>query len=120
MQTHPALRVMIAMQDHIATQGVERLLQKTSNLTILRASSIDESTVMQETEQAQPEVLILDNSDALHGPLQLIGLLEMHPGMRIVVVSLEDNHAWLYERHDIELQTESDFLNVIHGSNVLL
>src|SRR5260221_12643990 len=116
IQSQRTLSIMIAMQDHIAAEGVASLLKTNGEITVTRVPSDDDIAILQATEQAQPTVLILDDGGAPHRTLQLMARLKLNPGMRILLVSLEDNHAQLYERHDINLQTEADFLMAIHGS----
>lgn len=110
-------RILILDKEHLLGAGVESLLSQEENITIMGLAtdfSIDQNQYLkQEIEQFRPDVVILNN-DLLKVYFNLlVGLINLYPEMKFIVVNPLDNRLHVYEKREITIACSDDLVSII-------
>jgi DNA-binding NarL/FixJ family response regulator len=123
-------RVFIVGDKSLFDEGLSNLLTFETNLLISGSGYNDESTFLRDVAQAQPHVVILNESAPLN-PARLLDLLISIPslaGWRVIIVRLNNNTIDVYDspyrsllrklhkRWQFNLTNRDDLIAVVKGA----
>ena len=106
-------RVLVIYSDHLLAAGVESLLTRQGNLTVMSASIHRRNLLTREIERFQPDVVVLDESLQFTDFPQLLELLKDYPKLRVIVVDTVDNIMHIYDKHQIAVTHGNDLVSAI-------
>jgi hypothetical protein len=105
--------VLIAVQSQVLAAGVESLLTSVAGLQACHADSDELPSLRAAIAAVQPRLLVLDAAQA---PVQLLqALFDGAPGLKVLVVNADNNLVQLYERRELALQVDTDWLHVLQA-----
>lgn len=106
-------RVLVIYSDHLLAAGVESLLTRQGNLTVMSASIHRRNLLGREIVRFQPDVVVLDESLQFTDFPQLLELLKEYPKLRVIVVDTVDNIMHIYDKHQIAVTQGHDLVSAI-------
>ena len=66
-------------------------------------------------EKEKPEVIILYEGSCIREPSLAVQLMQMHPKLRVISASLQDNNLEIYDRRKICIKNVTDLFAAIEG-----
>ena len=66
--------------------------------------------------KVHPDVVIIQQRDRSINSYPLMKLIQDHPGLRVITVSLKDNLMEVYSKQDILIESASDFISVVEAA----
>ena len=107
-------RIYIIFHHALFAQGIRSLLRGRRAMQVVGMES-DPTTALEAVGSLQPEVVIVEESDAgLQSPT-LTAILQRHPAGRVVALDLDHNFATVYDRHRVVTSQPTDLVRAIRG-----
>lgn len=75
----------------------------------------DTTRALEAVGSLQPEVIIVEESDAGIQSPTLAAILQRHPAGRVVALDLDHNFATVYDRHRVVTTQPADLVRAIRG-----
>ena len=69
-------------------------------------------------DKVHPDVVIIQQGDSSSNSYPLMKLIQGHPGLRVITVSLKDNLMEVYSKQDILVRSASDLISVVEAAPV--
>lgn len=106
-------RVLIVTSELLLREGVESLLSREVDIKVFSTQFFDESTLAQEIDQHQPDVVILDERLEYTDLANLFDLLIDYPKIRVMVVNVIDNKVNVYDKSEFVVSHSYDLVSAI-------
>jgi DNA-binding NarL/FixJ family response regulator len=68
--------------------------------------------------KVHPDVVIIQQGDRSSNSYPLMKLIQDHPGLKVITVSLKDNLMEVYSKQDIFVKSASDLISVVEAAPV--
>lgn len=100
--------------DDLLTRSMEIFLTSAETWEVIRIPvEKGYACLVEQAKQIKPHVIILYAEHCENNPDLPMQLIQQHPNLRVVTVSLEENQLQVYSKHSILVQNASDLLSVI-------
>lgn len=113
--TPAACRIYIVYHNALFAQGIRSLLQGRRSMRVVGMES-DPAKALQAIGSLQPEVVIVEESDAGTQSPTLEAILQKHPTKRVLALDLDHNFATVYDRHRVVTTQPADLVKAIRGA----
>lgn len=110
------LRVLVLRDRLLLGSGIRDLLAGEEDMDVRTLHCDDAQEVMDQVEDAQFDVLILDEDACGADPGNLISVFKTRPGLRVIVVSPTTNQVHVYDGNQITVTQAADVINVVRGT----
>ncbi len=107
-------RIYIVFHHALFAQGIRSLLRGRRALQVIGMES-DPAKALEAVGSLQPEVVIVEESDAGIQSPTLATILQRHPAGRVVALDLDHNFATVYDRHRVVTTQPADLVKAIRG-----
>ena len=107
-------RIFIVFHHALFAQGIRSLLRGRRAMKVVGMES-DVSKALEVVGSLQPEVIIVEESDAGIQSHTLSAILQRHPAGRVVALDLDHNFATVYDRHRVMTTQPADLVKAIRG-----
>lgn len=107
-------KIYIVSQHALFAQGIRSLLRGWRAMRVVGMES-DPVKALEAVESLQPEVVIVEESDASVQSPTLTAILQRHPAGRVVALDLDHNFATVYDRHRVVTSQPTDLVRAIRG-----
>ena len=107
-------RIYIVFHHALFAQGIRSLLQGRRAMQVVGMES-DPAKALEAVGSLQPEVIIVEESDAGIQSPTLAAILQRHPAGRVVALDLDHNFATVYDRHRVVTTQPADLVRAIRG-----
>jgi len=108
-------RIYIVFHHALFAQGIRSLLRGRRAMQVVGMES-DPAKALEAVGTLQPEVVIVEESDAGIQSPTLTAILDRHPTGRVVALDLDHNFATVYDRHRVVTTQPTDLVRAIRGS----
>jgi chemotaxis response regulator CheB len=113
MASTPATyRIYIVFHHALFAQGIRSLLRGRRAMQVVGMES-DPAKALEAVGSLQPEVVIVEESDAGIQSPTLTAILQRHPAGRVVALDLDHNFATVYDRHRVVTTQPTDLVRAI-------
>jgi DNA-binding NarL/FixJ family response regulator len=109
-------RVLIVDNQGIMGAGLEKLLSEEPSLEVYGTSTKRETTLLQEIWHFQPDIIILTAESKGTSPTWLLNLLKDYGGVRIILISMDQNVFEVYDKQQITTNNHLAFIDQIKES----
>jgi len=108
-------------REDILSSSVEIVLtgQKGWNVVSISDEANFEALIMV-VDKVHPDVVIIQQGDHSSNSYPLMKLIQDHPGLRVITVSLMDNMMEVYSKQDILISSASDLISVVGAEPIKL
>lgn len=93
--------------------GLENLLEKQKSLKVFGIAYSGARELDQAISIIQPDIIIADRSNTTEITGEALNSIKSRPGVKIILVNLEDNHIEVYDNKRIFVKEIGDFLSEI-------
>lgn len=108
-------KVLLIHSDLLLLPGVESLLTQEDDLYLTRADLKNRAMLIDTIAQLQPNVIICDEKVCLADDWILCSFIHDFPELRLVIVSIKDNHILVYDKHEIAINGSNDLVTAIRA-----
>ena len=107
-------RVFVLSQQSLFGKGIESLLSKESNITLV-GKDINHNAAAECIQQMQPDVVIIDCDDSdLDLSPAILCVLRKRPETTIIGLSLENNNISVHRGEEKQIFQVTDLMDIIH------
>lgn len=111
-------RCMLAYhKDSLLGNGMSSLLAEKAGLEVMTYKIDSEPQLFKAVRQWSPMVLVIETTCLEKSQGLVSRLLLQQEGLRVIVVSVQDNVVQVFDHHTIQVDKISDFLSVIVRKN---
>lgn len=108
-------KVLLIHSDLLLLSGVESLLTHEDDLHLASADLNDRALLIDTIAQLQPNVIICDEYVRLKDQSVLCGLINECSELRLLIVSVKNNHILVYDKQAISITGSRDLITAIRG-----
>lgn len=109
-------RVLIISDHTLFAEGVRSLVEETDDLEVVDIVSGSGDVLVAEVERCRPDVIILD--DAADTRIGFFSqLVDVAPGVRIILTSLEDSTVEVYDGRKVVAGKGQDLVDAVRRVN---
>ena len=94
---------------------MNRILSITPYVDVIAYTLESESGLVDQIRATAPHIVILDGSSVKHDQGLISRLLAQRDGLRVIVVSLDNNSLQVYDHQTVRVGQFSDFLSAIYS-----
>jgi DNA-binding NarL/FixJ family response regulator len=106
----PSKKVLILESDLLLSAGLENLLLGQKNLDVHGVTCSNVGELNAAINQIQPDIIIADTTYVTVTSGEVLNYLKMHPGVKTILINLEDNQIEVYDNKRIFIREIGDFL----------
>jgi DNA-binding NarL/FixJ family response regulator len=111
-----SMKVILWGREDVLGHAVELFLNTCKEWEVIRISDKRSSEdLIQQVEKANPNVVILYQGDCASQTDLPMRLMQDHPGLKVIMVSLENNSMEMYHRQKIYIKEVSDLLAFVES-----
>jgi len=111
-------KIVLWGQDDLLSSSVELFLTSQQGWDVLKISQEENfEALILEVEKVHPDVVIIQQGDHASNSYPLMKLIEDHPKLRVITVSLRNNMMEVYSKQNVLIESASDFISVINAPN---
>lgn len=93
--------------------GMNEILSITPNVEVNIISQVSEAALIDEIQASTPNVVVLEDAFVIQDPGVISRLQTLREGLRVIVVSLDDNSLQVYDHQTLRVRKYSDFISAI-------
>lgn len=101
-------RVLILYSQGIIGAGMASVMGRDSQVEVMSTLYVNRSIFNQDFGRFQPDVVIIDELLDRSEPALVCDLLNSKPCIRVIVAAIEENLAYVYERHPLPIHSSKD------------
>lgn len=101
-------RVLILYSQGIIGAGMASAMGRASRAEVISSVYVNRSILNQDFDRFHPDVVIIDEQLDRSEPTLICDLLNSKPCVRVIVAAIEENVAYVYERHSVNIHSSSD------------
>ncbi len=106
-------KVLIAESERVLTAGLHSLLVAQGNFEVRGVSCDHIDEFIRAVRTFCPDVIIAEKSFMLTNLAILMDISMHYPRLRLVCLSLADNHLQVYEKRLVHVEADTDFFAVV-------
>lgn len=92
--------IVVVSDSDLLMVGIERLLKKTADFSILQLSTREEKEIIRFIQETGSNIVILDGSYEKNGFLMPARLLNEINGLRLLIMNIDSNHIQIYDKRE--------------------
>jgi DNA-binding NarL/FixJ family response regulator len=109
----PPRRVLIVETDCILEAGIQSLLASRKDLIVRGITQTDVVTLMEAIAAYRPEVIVIDHRLLASHAARLLQDCSLFPELRVIGMSLSDNHLYIFDHKQMLVSQSTDFLSLV-------
>lgn len=111
-------RVLILQENSLLSHALKSILRgsETHQLKMVTSEAKDFTNLVLDISELDPDYVLLEESALATSKNQLIDLLKIYPGLRVIVISEESNLLHIYQNRDMLLTRPEDLLMALSSS----
>ena len=109
-------RVLVICSELVLLAGIESLLAKEMDFSVITIAPADMSAIKEEVERFQPNVVICDENLPFSELTTVMNLARGYPELRVLVVNLHDNRVHVYAKQEFLLNQRTDLVEAVRLS----
>ncbi|MGB7874109.1 MAG: hypothetical protein WBL25_06970, partial [Anaerolineales bacterium] len=103
----------------LLSSSVETFLTAQKGWRVVSISNEENfEALIQAVAKVHPDVVIIQQGDRSSNSYPLMKLIQDHPGLRVITVSLMDNLMGVYSKQDILIKSASDLIAVVDADPI--
>jgi DNA-binding NarL/FixJ family response regulator len=111
-----SMKVILWGREDVLGSAVELFLNTCKEWEVIRISETQNSEdLIQQVEKVAPHVVILYQGDCASQTDLPMLLIQDHPGLKVIMVSLENNSMEMYHKQKIYVKEVSDLLTFVES-----
>jgi DNA-binding NarL/FixJ family response regulator len=110
-----SLCVLIMVSNNLLKQAMVSLLVDQSNMTILTGELNSQQELVDEIQHYMPDVVVMAEGTGLSSTEALVSLLMLYPGLRVIVMSEENNWLHVFSKDEVLMSQATDLVDLIHS-----
>lgn len=109
-------RCMLAyISESLLGNGMGKLLELKPDLEVITVKIETEASLVKAIHKVEPQVLVIE-SHCIEKDQGLIGrIMALQEGMRVIVVSIEENSLQVYDHQKVKIKRIDDFISAIYS-----
>lgn len=113
-----APRVLILQENSLLSHALKSILRGSGahQLKMVTSEAKDFTNLVLDISELDPDYVLLEESAFATSKNQLIDLLKIYPGLRVIVISEESNLLHIYQNRDMLLTRPEDLLMALSSS----
>lgn len=109
-------KIVLWSQDDLLSSSVELFLTAQKGWHVLKISQGENfETLILEVEKVHPDVVIIQQGNHASKSYPLMKLIQDHPKLRVITVSLRNNVMEVYSKQNVLIESASDFISVVNA-----
>ena len=106
--------IVIWGREDLLSSSVELFLTAQKGWRVVSISDEENfEALIQAVEKVHPDAVIIQQGNHSSNSYPLMKLIQDHPGLRVITLSLKDNRMEVYSKQDILVKSASDLISVI-------
>ena len=109
-------KIVLWGQEDLLSSSVELFLTAQKGWHVLKISQEENfEALVLEVEEFHPDVVIIQQGDYASKSYPLMKLIQNHPKLKVITVSLRDNMMEVYSKENVLIESASDFISVVNA-----
>ena len=104
-------KVLILENDSVLNAGVKSLLLGNIHLNVYGAVCTNVGDLNLTIDQIKPDIIIADETDSHLNSVEILDFLKVYPGVKTILINLEDNQIEVYDKKQVFVKVFNDFLS---------
>ena len=101
-------------REDLLSSSVELFLTSQKGWKVISISNEENfEALILAVDKVQPDVVIIQQGDHSSNSYPLMKLIQNHPGLRVVIVSLKNNLMEVYSKQDVLVKSASDLISMV-------
>jgi hypothetical protein len=111
-------RVLILQENSLLSHALNSILRGSNahQLKMVTSEAKDFTNLVLDISELDPDYVLLEESGLATSKNQLIDLLKIYPGLRVIVISEESNLLHIYQNRDMLLTRPEDLLMALSSN----
>jgi len=111
-------RVLILQDNSLLSHALKSILRGSGvhQLKMVTSEAKDFTNLVLDISELDPDYVLLEESALAASKNQLIDLLKIYPGLRVIVISEESNLLHIYQNRDMLLTRPEDLLMALSSN----
>ncbi len=112
-------KIVLWGREDLLSSSVELFLTAQKGWCVVSISNEENfEALILAVNKVHPDVVIIQQGDRSSNSYPLMKLIQDHPGLRVITVSLEDNLMEVYSKQNILVKSASDLISVVEAAPV--
>ena len=112
--------ILLWGREDLLSSSVELFLTDQKGWKVINISDEEKfEALIKAVDKVDPEVVIIHQGDHSNNSYPLMKLIQGHPGLRVITVSLKDNLMEVYSKQNILVRSGSDLISAVEGETVI-
>ena len=101
-------------REDLLSSSVELFLTSQKGWKVISISNEENfEALILAVNKVRPDVVIIQQGDRSSDSYPLMKLIQNHPGLRVITVSLKDNLMEVYSKQDVLVKSASDLISMV-------
>jgi len=101
-------------REDLLSSSVELFLTSQKGWKVISISNEENfEALILAVDKVQPDVVIIQQGDHSSNSYPLMKLIQNHPGLRVITVSLKNNLMEVYSKQDVLVKSASDLISMV-------
>jgi chemotaxis response regulator CheB len=109
------LCVLIVVTNTLLKQAMTNLLVNHSDMTVVTRGLKTVEELIDEISRHAPDVVVLAEGTLLSSADNLVTLLMLYPGLRVILFSEETNWLHVFSKDEVLMTQAADLVDLIHS-----
>lgn len=106
-------KVLIVETNCIFDAGLQNLLLSRGDLIVRSIARSELGTLMEVIATYCPDVIVIDDQLLASYATRLLQISRKHPQLRVISMSLSDNHLYIFDQKQMLVSQSKDFLSLV-------
>ena len=108
--------ILLWGREDLLSSSVELFLTAQKGWKVINISDEEKfEALIKAVDKVDPEVVIIHQGDHSNNSYPLMKLIQDHPRLRVITVSLKDNVMEVYSKQNILVKSASDLISVVEA-----
>jgi len=107
-------------REDLLSSSVEHFLTEQKRWEVINISDEENfEALIKAVDKVDPEVVIIHQGDHPKNSYPLMKLIQAHPNLKVITVSLKDNLMEVYSKQNVLVRSGSDLISAVEGDPVV-
>ena len=109
-------KIMLWGREDLLSSSIELFLTAQKGWKVINISDEEKfEALIKAVDKVDPEVVIIHQGDHSNNSYPLMKLIQDHPRLKVITVSLKDNLMEVYSKQNILVKSASDLISVVEA-----
>ena len=111
--------ILLWGREDLLSSSVELFLTAQKGWKVINISDEEKfEALIKAVDKVDPEVVIIHQGDHSNNSYPLMKLIQDHPRLKVITVSLKDNLMEVYSKQNVIVKSASDLISVVEANPV--